>query len=277
MAGLTIGSFLNVVTYRMPIMLEHSWLKQQTTTNHDPLYTQSCAKKEKINLLWPRSFCTSCKKQIRLQDNIPILSYIALRGKCAWCSTKISLRYPVIEAITAILSMVTVWKLGPTWTSIAVLPLLWSLIALSAIDFEKQILPNQITFPLIWAGLLLSLVSIDEKPLLTNLDSSLIGATAGYLTLWIIYKIFWMFTGKEGIGYGDFKLLAALGAWLGWQSLPTILLISASSGIFMGLIGIFFFDHSRHDPIPFGPYLAMAGWIALLWEDQLIHFVWTVF
>jgi leader peptidase (prepilin peptidase)/N-methyltransferase len=269
--GLVVGSFINVVTYRIPIMIERACLKQQKKSRVDPFSTEFSTEGPVFNLLTPRSCCPSCNSQISFQHNIPIMSYIFLKGRCARCSHTIPIRYPLTEAIAATLSVITVWVLGPTWEAVAALVLAWTLLSLSAIDIDRQLLPDSITLPLMWAGLLLSLISIDGHALLAETESSLIGAAAGYLSLWSVYKLFKLLTGKEGMGYGDFKLLAALGAWLGWQALPAILFISASVGAVVGLIGVLLLNRSRHTPIPFGPYLAAAGWVTLLWGDQLMY------
>ena len=269
--GLIAGSFLNVVTYRIPIMIERAWLEQRKKPLVDDFSTEPNPEVSVFNILTPRSHCPICKTQINVQHNIPIMSYIFLKGRCAQCDSSIPIRYPLTEAIAATLSVITVWVLGPTWEAVVALPLTWTLLSLAAIDINRQLLPDRITLPLLWTGLLLSLISIDGRALLTETESSLIGAAAGYLSLWSIYKLFKLLTGKEGMGYGDFKFLAALGAWLGWQSLPMILFLSASVGAFVGLMGVLLLNHSRHTRIPFGPYLAAAGWVTLLWGDELIY------
>ena len=269
--GLVVGSFINVVTYRIPIMIERASLEQCKKPQVDRFSTEFNTEEPVFNILIPRSCCPSCKSQISFQHNIPIISYIFLKGRCARCGNTIPIRYPLTEAIAAILSVMTVWVLGPTWDAVAALVLPWTLLSLSAIDIDRQLLPDRITLPLMWAGLILSLISIEGRALLTEVESSLIGAAAGYVSLWSVYKLFKLLTGKEGMGYGDFKLLAALGAWLGWQALPMILFISASIGSFAGLMGVFILNRSRHAPIPFGPYLAAAGWVTLLWGDQLMY------
>ncbi|MCH2670463.1 MAG: A24 family peptidase [Gammaproteobacteria bacterium] len=269
--GLIAGSFLSVVTYRIPIMIQRTWLEQCNKPLANDFSTKPDTAASVFNLVTPRSHCPNCKTQIYIQHNIPIMSYIFLKGRCAQCDNSIPVRYPLTEATTATISVITVWVLGPTWEAVVALPLTWTLLSLSVIDIDKQLLPDRITLPLMWAGLLLSLISIDGRELITETESSLIGAAAGYLSLWSIYKLFKLLTDKEGMGYGDFKLLAALGAWLGWQYLPMILFISASVGAFVGLIGVLLLNRSKNTAIPFGPYLAGAGWITLLWGDELMY------
>ena len=267
--GLLVGSFLNVVAYRVPIMLEHAWRDQCKELESESI-TDPPHEGQVFNLWTPRSACPSCGTVVASHHNVPVVSYLLLRGRCAHCNARISLRYPIIEAAAAVLALVVVWVLGPTWQAVAALPLTWALLALSVIDIDRQLLPDNMTLPLMWAGLLLSLVTVDGGALLIDVRSSLIGAAAGYLSLWGVYQLFKLVTGKEGMGYGDFKLLAALGAWLGWQVLPLIILLSAAVGAIVGIAGVLILGRSRQLPIPFGPYLAAAGWIALLWGDQLI-------
>tara|TARA_B100000530_G_scaffold325926_1_gene264181 strand:+ start:1400 stop:2179 length:780 start_codon:yes stop_codon:yes gene_type:complete len=252
-------------------MIQRTWLEQCNKPLANDFSTKPDTAASVFNLVTPRSHCPNCKTQIYIQHNIPIMSYIFLKGRCAQCDNSIPVRYPLTEATTATISVITVWVLGPTWEAVVALPLTWTLLSLSVIDIDKQLLPDRITLPLMWAGLLLSLISIDGRELITETESSLIGAAAGYLSLWSIYKLFKLLTGKEGMGYGDFKLLAALGAWLGWQYLPMILFISASVGAFVGLMGVLLLNRSKHTAIPFGPYLAGAGWITLLWGDELMY------
>lgn len=267
--GLLVGSFLNVVAYRVPIMMERAWRDQCKELESESV-TAPPHEGQVFNLWTPRSACPSCGTVVAAHHNVPVVSYLLLRGRCAHCNARISLRYPVIEAAAAMLALVVVWVLGPTWQAVAALPLTWTLLALSVIDIDRQLLPDNMTLPLMWAGLLLSLVTVDGGALLIDVRSSLIGAAAGYVSLWGVYQLFKLVTGKEGMGYGDFKLLAALGAWLGWQVLPLIILLSAAVGAIVGIAGVLILDRSRQLPIPFGPYLAAAGWIALLWGDQLI-------
>ncbi|BCG64632.1 MAG: leader peptidase/N-methyltransferase [Methyloprofundus sp.] len=259
--GLLVGSFLNVVIYRLPIMMQRGWRNEceefleLPITKHTP---------EIFNLSLPRSHCPQCEKGIKAYQNIPVFSYLFLRGKCANCGAGISIRYPFVEALTAVLSMVVAYQLGGQLATLFALLLTWSLIVLSGIDFDKQLLPDSITLPMLWLGILLSLFNVFADP-----TASIIGAIAGYLILWSIYQLFKLLTGKEGMGYGDFKLLALFGAWLGWQYLPLIILLSSLVGATIGVTMIIFLGRDKSIPIPFGPYLAIAGWIALLWGEQL--------
>jgi leader peptidase (prepilin peptidase)/N-methyltransferase len=225
----------------------------------------------RYNLVVPRSACPKCGALITAAQNIPVVSYLLLNGKCASCGVKISARYPLVELGTAILSALVAWKFGFVWYTAAALLLTWVLIALSGIDIDHQLLPDNMTLPLVWLGLLLSLVpTVASLGLPVEPRSSIIGAAAGYLSLWSVYHAFRLLTGKEGMGYGDFKLFAALGAWLGWQMLLPIILIAAFSGAVIGILMIALRGRDRNIPIPFGPYLAAAGWIALMWGDELI-------
>jgi len=226
--------------------------------------TVSAQPTETFNLALPGSHCPSCNTEIKWYQNIPVLSYLFLRGKCAHCQTSISIRYPLVEALTGILSVVVAYQLGGQIDTLFALLLTWILIALSGIDFDHQLLPDNMVLPMLWLGLFLSLFNIFTDPV-----SSIIGAIAGYLFLWTIYQSFKLLTGKEGMGYGDFKLLALFGAWLGWQYLPLIILLSSLVGAIVGTSLIIFVQRDKNIPIPFGPYLAIAGWIALLWGEQL--------
>lgn len=257
--GLMVGSFLNVVIYRLPIMMEKEWAAQCAELSgqepeHAPVF----------NLSTPRSRCPHCQHAIGALENIPVISYLFLGGKCKSCRTPISIRYPVIEALTGFLSVVVAWQFGYSWGCLAALLFTWSLIALTFIDLDHQLLPDKITLPLVWLGLFTNLFG-----LFTDIYSSVIGAIAGYLTLWSVYHLFKLVTGKEGMGYGDFKLLAALGAWMGWQYLPMIVLLSSLVGAIVGISLILLKNHQRDIPIPFGPYLAAAGWIAFIWGDTI--------
>jgi len=260
--GLVIGSFLNVVIYRLPVMMEREWQSHCAEISEGKVVPQE----DKFNLSTPRSRCPKCGHAITASENIPVLSYILLRGKCSDCGTRISVRYPIIESVTAILSVVIAWHFGFTWTALAGLVFTWALIALSMIDFDTQLLPDSITLPFLWLGLALSLwnVFIDSQ-------AAIIGAIAGYLSLWSVYWLFKLLTGKEGMGFGDFKLLAMLGAWMGWKMLPAIILLSSAVGAIVGITLILFRGRDRTIPIPFGPYLAAAGWIAMLWGSNLTN------
>ncbi|HUL12126.1 MAG TPA: A24 family peptidase [Methylococcaceae bacterium] len=262
--GLIVGSFLNVVIHRLPRMLESAW-RQECEAFLEMV--PSAREQPVFNLIVPRSRCLQCGHAIRVHENIPIISYLLLRGQCANCKAPISPRYPLIEALTALVSALVVWKLGPTWQAALALPLSWSLICLSAIDLDRQLLPDAITLPFLWLGLFLSLFNV-----FTDSTSSILGAIAGYLSLWLVYQTFRILTGKEGMGHGDFKLLGLFGAWLGWQMLPIIVLFSSLVGAVVGILMILLFRHDRTMPIPFGPYLATAGWIALLWGDEVTGF-----
>ena len=269
LAGLVVGSFLNVVAHRLPIMMERAWRQQCADLARQPPADLPPAGTA-FNLWMPRSECPDCGAAIAVRHNIPLLGYAMLRGRCDRCGAGISPRYPVVEAAGGGLGLVIAWMLGPTWQAAAALPFAWTLLALSVIDLERQQLPDALTLLLLWGGLLLSLVRVDGGVLFTDVGSSVIGAAAGYLVLWTVYQVFRLVTGKEGMGYGDFKLLAALGAWLGWQALPLIVLLSAATGAIVGIAGVMLLGRSRHAPIPFGPFLAAAGLVTLLWGEALM-------
>jgi leader peptidase (prepilin peptidase)/N-methyltransferase len=264
--GLIVGSFLNVVAYRLPIMMERAWRAETAAVDGaQPVAT------ERFNLAWPASRCPQCGGGISAWQNIPVLSFLLLRGRCAHCATAISPRYPIVEAATGLLSAIVAWHFGATWETPAALLLTWFLIALSLIDLDHKLLPDNLTLPLMWLGLLLALIEINGAPLFTDLRASVIGAAAGYLSLWSVFQLFRLLTGKEGMGYGDFKLLAALGAWLGWQVLPLIVVLSAAVGSVVGIGLIMTGQRSRQAEIPFGPYLAGAGWLALLYGRDIMN------
>jgi leader peptidase (prepilin peptidase)/N-methyltransferase len=258
--GLLVGSFLNVVIYRLPVMLQRSWRKECI----EYLQMEAEPEGEPFNLSLPLSRCPKCQSPIKPYQNIPVISYVFLKGQCANCKNPISIRYPLIEAFTATLSVLVAWHFGYTPQAGFALLLTWCLVALSFIDIDHQLLPDNITLPMLWLGLLLSLFG-----LYTDVNASVIGAIAGYMVLWLVYQAFKLATGKEGMGYGDFKLLALFGAWLGWQTLPMIILLSSLVGAVIGITMIVFAKHDQNKPIPFGPYLAAAGWIALLWGNDL--------
>jgi len=259
--GLSVGSFLNVVIHRLPIMMERDWsgqcreLLDLPTQETDP---------EPFNLVRPRSRCPNCEHQITALENIPVFSYLFLRGRCSDCGCRISPRYPVVELVTGLLSLLVAWHFGFTWQTAAALALTWALTALSLIDYDHKLLPDSILLPFIWLGLLINLNGV-----FTDLGSAVIGATAGYISLWSIFQLFKLITGKEGMGYGDFKLLALFGAWLGWHYLFQIVLFSSFVGALFGVLLIMFQGRDRGNPIPFGPYLATAGWICLMWGEQI--------
>jgi leader peptidase (prepilin peptidase)/N-methyltransferase len=257
--GLMIGSFLNVVIHRMPIMMERDWAAQCAE-----LKGEAVPVVEPLSLARPRSRCPHCGHQITALENIPVISWLVLRGRCKACTAPISLRYPLIEALTGLLFALAAWHFGFTAAGLGALVLIAALLALTAIDFDTQLLPDDITLPLLWVGLALNAFNV-----YTDLKSAVIGAMAGYLSLWAVYWGFKLFTGKEGMGYGDFKLLAALGAWLGWQMLPLTILLSSLVGAVVGLSLMVFARQGRNVPIPFGPYLAAAGLIALVWGKPL--------
>lgn len=257
--GLCVGSFLNVVIYRLPIMLKREWQAEIAD-----MQGETSPEQAPFNLTTPHSACPKCHTPIRPWQNIPVISYLFLRGKCAHCKTPISPRYPLVEIVTAILSVAVAQQFGYTWTSAGLLIFTWALIALTMIDIDEQLLPDNITLPLLWLGLI-----CNSFNLFTDLHSAVFGAIAGYLALWSVFWLFKLLTGKEGMGYGDFKLLAALGAFLGWQSLPVIILLSSVVGAVVGIAGILILGRDKNIPIPFGPYLAVAGWIAALWGNQL--------
>jgi leader peptidase (prepilin peptidase) / N-methyltransferase len=257
--GLMVGSFLNVVIHRLPKMMEREWKMQCAELSGKP-----AEETPRYNLFVPRSACPACGHPIGALENIPILSYLMLRGKCRGCGAPISMRYPVVEAVSGILSGYVAWHFGFGLPALAALFFCWSLIALTFIDFDTQLLPDSITLLLLWAGILLNI-----SHAYTDLQSAVIGAIAGYLSLWSVYWLFKLVTGKEGMGYGDFKLLAAIGAWLGWQMLPLVILSSSVVGAVVGIILIVVARHGRNVPIPFGPYLAGGGLVALLWGKVL--------
>ena len=259
--GLLVGSFLNVVIYRLPKMMENEW-RSQCLSLLEPEKEQASA--TTFNLATPASRCPHCDHRIRPWENIPLLSYLLLRGRCSSCKSHISIRYPIIEFVCGLLTAVVAWHFGFGWQALAAMVFSWSLIALTMIDFDHQLLPDNITLPLLWLGLLLSVGG-----LFVDSHTSLIGAAAGYLVLWSVYWLFKLLTGKEGMGYGDFKLLAVLGAWMGWQMLPVIILLSSVVGAVVGIILILSRGRDRNIPIPFGPYLAAAGWLALIWGAEI--------
>jgi leader peptidase (prepilin peptidase)/N-methyltransferase len=265
--GLLVGSFLNVVIHRVPVMLERAWRREALALDgkdppHEPAY----------DLIRPRSACPACKAPITALQNIPVLSWLALKGRCARCSKPISARYPLVELFTALLSAAVAWKFGASWTTAAALVLTWFLVALAFIDIDTQLLPDNMTLPLLWLGLLvaLALPAIEGARLPMDLRSSVIGAIAGYLSLWSVYQLFKLIRGKEGMGYGDFKLLAALGAWLGWQMLLPIVLCATSVGAVVGIASLILGQRARGVPLAFGPYLAAAGWLMLMFGRPLV-------
>lgn len=261
--GLLIGSFLNVVIYRLPKMLNQQWRKdcEEWLSGNHAEYDSS---ESPLNLITPSSHCPQCGHKITAIENIPLISYLTQGGQCSECHAPISVQYPIVEALTAVLSLIVAWQFGYSWPTAAALLFTWALLVLSVIDLRTTLLPDIITVPFTWLGLLINMGGF-----FSDLPSSVLGAVLGYLTLWSVYHVFRLITGKEGMGYGDFKLLAMLGAWLGWQSLPLIVILSSFIGAIIGISLVLFKSHDKNIPIPFGPYLAGAGWIALLWGNQI--------
>jgi leader peptidase (prepilin peptidase)/N-methyltransferase len=257
--GLLVGSFLNVVIYRLPKMMERDWVLQCAELRGETLEAAPA-----LTLVAPRSRCPACGHAISALENIPVLSYLFLRGRCRACRTSISVRYPLVEIMTAFLFASVAWRFGYTWSTIGGIIFCAAMIALAFIDFDTQLLPDDLTLPLLWAGLIFNTVGT-----YASLGSAVVGAIAGYLSLWLVYWGFKLATGKEGMGYGDFKLLAAIGAWLGWQVLPLTILLSSFVGALIGISLIVFTRHGKNVPIPFGPYLAIAGIIAMFWGKPL--------
>lgn len=277
--GLLVGSFLNVVIYRLPIMLQRDWRAQchefLDLKNKEPDTNAATAKFKVFNLQSPDSHCPLCNHKIRAWENIPVISYVLLlRGKCSNCKAKISMRYPTVEAATGLLSALVAASYGATWLTLALLILVWCLISLTLIDFDHQLLPDDITIPVLWMGLLVNAVDLGMQ---VTIADAVIGAIAGYLVLWGFYWAFKLLTGKEGMGYGDFKLLAALGAWMGWQALLPIVILSSLVGAVFGLGMILIMGRDKSIPMPFGPYLAGAGYLMLIWGPQINDFYFATF
>ena len=260
--GLLIGSFLNVVVHRLPIMAQR---ELENYIAHEA--GKELPHQERFNLMTPRSRCPHCGHGITALENIPVVSWLVLRGKCSACKAPISVRYPIVELATGALSALVIWHLGSDWAGMAALVFTWLLVAMTLIDYDTKTLPDDLTYPLLWLGLLVNL-----NGTFVPLRDAVIGAMAGYLALWSVYWLFKLVTGKEGMGYGDFKLLAALGAWLGWAMLPTIVILSSLVGAVVGIGLIVFARRGRDNPIPFGPYLAAAGMIALLYGYPLTRY-----
>ncbi|HSM39824.1 MAG TPA: A24 family peptidase [Afifellaceae bacterium] len=265
--ALVIGSFLNVVIYRLPIMMEREWREHCEELARTP--PEQALPSGRFDLIVPRSRCPSCGTMIKAWQNIPVVSYLLLGGRCAMCKESISARYPVVELTTAILATVCAWHFGPGMEAVMAIVLTLALVPVTMIDADTQLIPDSIVLPLMWLGLALSLFHplAGADTLFIAPQDAIVGAIAGYLSLWSVYQLFKLVTGKEGMGYGDFKLLAALGAWLGWQALPMIILMSAIVGALVGLTLMALNRHERSVPMPFGPYLAAAGWITMLWGD----------
>lgn len=267
--SLAVGSFLNVVIYRLPVMMKRDWAEQNKAFSEQMTEDASLQAAAELtgtfNLSKPDSRCPHCSHKIRVWENIPVLSYLLLKGKCRGCQAKIALHYPIVELSTALLCLIPFIVFGPSLKAWLALPFIWCLVTLTMIDIDEQLLPDSITLPLLWAGLI-----INTQGVYTDLHSALWGAVAGYLSLWLVYWGFKLLTGKEGMGYGDFKLLAALGAWLGWQALPITILLSSLVGAVIGIAMIALLGRDRQIPIPFGPYLATAGFIAMFWGETLL-------
>lgn len=257
--GLMVGSFLNVVIFRLPKMMEREWRQQCAELRGETIETLP-----PLSLAKPRSACPHCEHKITALENIPIISYLVLRGRCSQCNASISVRYPIIEALTGIISSFVAWHFGYGFLAIAALIFVWAMIVLAFIDLDTQLLPDDVTLPLLWVGLL---VNLGDG--FTDIRSAIIGAVSGFLALWLVYWCFKLATGKEGMGYGDFKLLAVIGAWFGWKMLPLVILLSSLVGAIVGIGLIVATKHRRDDPIPFGPYLVSGGLIALFWGNQL--------
>lgn len=258
--GLMVGSFLNVVAHRVPAMMQRTWWHEARSILRLPVRPDRLP----LSLSRPPSRCPGCGGAIKARHNIPVLGWFLLRGRCAACGARISVQYPIVEALSGVLAAACVLRFGWSVQLLPALLLTWTLLALALIDLHTQLLPDDMTLPLLWLGLALSLV-----PVFADLRSAVIGALAGYLTLWSMYQLYRLATGKEGMGFGDFKLLAALGAWLGWQALPLVAILSSAVGALVGIGMMVLRKHARETPIPFGPYLAAAGWIALMWGDWL--------
>jgi len=272
--GLIVGSFLNVVIYRLPIVLEREWRAQAADVLSAGTDTPSSAEPaQRFTLSIPRSACPNCKAPITALQNIPVVSWLVLRGRCASCKAKISARYPLVELTTGILSAWVAWHFGFGVPAACALLVTWALIALTGIDIDHQLLPDNITLPLMWTGLVAA-VALGASPgvaLPVSARDAIIGAAAGYLSLWLVFHAFKLVTGKEGMGYGDFKLFAALGAWLGWKLLPLVIVLSAATGAILGILMIALQGRDRRAPMPFGPYLAAAGWLAMMYGDSLLN------
>ena len=266
--GAVVGSFLNVVIYRLPVMMEREWRSDCLEFLDQPAEAEAA----KFNLYTPPSRCGKCGHRISALENIPILSYLVLGGKCSSCKTRISPQYPLVELFTALASVLVGWQFGVSVQAAAALAMTWSLVALGGIDIGHKLLPDNITLPLLWLGILLSLFDV-----FVDLETSVVGAMAGYLSLWSVFVLFKFITGKEGMGHGDFKLLAAFGAWLGWKPLLVVILTSSVVGACIGILMIMLRRTDRETQIPFGPYLAAAGWMTLLWGQDLMRFYFSLF
>lgn len=270
--SLMVGSFLNVVIYRLPIMMENAWkaeISEYSSSLDGNIPTPNETPHEPFNLVKPDSTCPNCQHKIRAWENIPLLSWLLLRGKCSQCKNAISARYPLVELATGLLSALVAWHFGYGLAGFAAVLATWLLIAMTFIDLDTMLLPDQLTLPLLWIGLLISI-----KGPFVSTEDALIGAAVGYLSLWSLYWAFKLLTGKEGMGYGDFKLLAAIGAWVGWQHLPVVILLSSFVGAIVGVTLLTIQGKDKSQPIPFGPYLAAAGWLTLLYGEPIVEQYW---
>ncbi|WP_405602436.1 MULTISPECIES: prepilin peptidase [unclassified Pseudoalteromonas] len=264
LVSLCVGSFLNVVIYRLPLMMQKEWQSECRILLEDDLKNSAPLNTTPFNLVKPNSTCPHCKTAIKPWQNIPIISWLALKGKCASCQNTIAARYPLVEAITALLSLAVAYTVGANEQALLYILITWALVALTFIDIDHMLLPDQLTLPLVWLALIASVMGYTISP-----SDAIIGAACGYLSLWSVFWLFKLLTGKEGMGYGDFKLLAVFGALLGWQSLLTIILLSSVVGAIIGITLLSIQGKDKATPIPFGPYLAIAGWITMLWGNQL--------
>ncbi len=264
--SICVGSFLNVVIHRLPLMMERAWKEEcrELLSESSDQEGHDHGAEPALNLATPRSFCPHCGRQISAMENIPLLSYLFLRGKCRGCRAPISLRYPTVELLTMVLSLVVYWHFGWGWQTLAILAVTWALIALSLIDYDHQLLPDAIVLPFLWLGLVVSLFDWSIAP-----SDAILGAVLGYMSLWTIFQLFRLTTGKEGMGYGDFKLLALFGAWGGAANLIQIMLLSSLVGAVLGAALIGFAGRERGKPMPFGPFIAIAGWVSLLWGGKI--------
>jgi len=262
--SLIIGSFLNVVIYRLPQMMKWEW--SQECREYLGLKPQPLTEAEKLNLTLPLSHCTNCKKTLKPWHNIPVISYFVLMGKCAFCGSKISIRYPIVEMLCCIASVYVAWRFGVSWETLGGLLFTWIAICLTFIDLDHHLLPDGLTLLLVWLGLFLSLFNI-----FTNTHDAIIGGIVGYVVFAVTQKLFFVFTGKIGMGQGDFKFLAGLGAFLGWQQIPLIILLASIIGLIFGLTQMAIKNQYKSVPIPFGPYLGIAGWVALIWGPEMLH------
>lgn len=261
--GLLVGSFLNVVIYRLPLQLSSAWRREALDfLGMEPETSEQ--NEQQVNIAFPASHCPKCRQPVKPRHNVPVFSYLFLKGKCATCAAPVSLQYPLVELVTALATALVVCRYGATTEAGLAILFTWALIALAGIDFNEQLLPDNITLPLLWCGLLVNISGA-----FTSLQSAVTGAAVGYLSLWSVFWLFKLVTGKEGMGHGDFKLSAALGAWMGWQLLPLIILLSSLVGAIIGIAMMLFQGRDSQKPIPFGPYLAIAGWVALLWGEAI--------